>query len=121
MDKNQLTTIVISAIAGALSKEAIGWVINSIKALSIIPAAYRQAKMFFDGPIGSIVINIFNLLFFLGILAYFGLSDGAVSRIQIIMAIVSVLMVLFFASAVAFQIGMELDRRKKQSVDQQIG
>jgi hypothetical protein len=121
MDNGQLATIVVSAIAGALAKEAVGWLINSIKGLSIIPEAYRKLKLLWAGPIGSILTNISNLFFFLGILIYFGMSDGAASRIEIILVVVSIFMVIFSAGAVLFQIGMELERRKKQKAGQKAG
>jgi hypothetical protein len=121
MDKTQLTTIVISAVAGAIAKELIGWTISAIKSLSLIPTGYEKLRAFFRGRNGDILINLINLAFYVGVLVYFVLLDSPISRFEILLVVGAMFFTLFFVISLLWNIyRWREERSKRWNIDQDL-
>lgn len=117
MDRAQLITIVVSALIGALAKEIVGWLVSTVKGLTLIPTAYGKFKAFYNGPDGGILANFLNLFFFVGLLIYFARKDGATSNLDVIFISLSTIMILVFLLVLLFQLGMRRERRRKNTAE----
>lgn len=94
MDRTQLITIAITAVISVVAKEMVTWLISAIKSAAAFVTFRDKFKAFFNKRNRDILSDVFAIIFFVGVLVNFASSNGTASRLEVLIAIGSVIAIL---------------------------
>ena len=87
MDKTQLITIVIAAIAGAVAKALVEWIVSIIKTAETVVAVSAKIKTIFSKANREVLTDFLSLLFYAAVLVNFAIRESAPTRFEILLII----------------------------------
>ncbi len=113
MDKTQLITIIVSALAGAIAKPLIEWLISVVKTTEIAKAITAIAKKAFSKNNRVVIFDLLSLSFYVVVLVSFALDEASPTKLDILIAIGASLACLVMSVSLVFHIIMAINVNKK--------
>ncbi len=104
MDKTQLITIAIAALAGAVAKELVGWIVSIIKTTELVSAVAAKIKIIFSKNNRKVFTDVLSLLFYAAVLVNFAISESAPTRLEILLIIGASLALIFMLFMLSWHI-----------------
>lgn len=104
MDKTQLITIAISALAGAVAKSLVAWIVSIIKTTKIVKTVTAKIKILFSITNRAVIIDILSLAFYVIVLVNFAFDKAPPTKLDVLIAIGSVLACIFMGIALIIDV-----------------
>ena len=104
MDKTQLITIAIAALAGAVAKALVDWIVSIIKTTETVIAVTAKIKIIFSKTNRKVLTDILSLLFYAAVLVNFAISESAPTRLEILLIIGASLALIFMLFMLSWHI-----------------
>lgn len=104
MDKTQLITIAIAALAGAVAKALVDWVVSIIRTTEAVIAVTAKIKIIFSKTNRKILTEILSSLFYAAVLVNFAISESAPTRLEILLIIGASLALIFMLFMLSWHI-----------------
>jgi hypothetical protein len=95
MDKTQLITIAISALAGAVAKSLVDWLVSIIKTTNTVKTVAAKIRAAFSKRNRLVMGDVILLIFYASILASLVLNETPPTRLEILVMVGAAIAVLF--------------------------
>ena len=113
MDKTQLITIAISALAGAIAKPLVEWSISLIKTTETVKAITAIVKIVFSKTNRAVIFDTILLLFYVAVLVNFALDKAAPTKLDILIAIGAAFACLVMVVSLLINVVKAINANKK--------
>lgn len=113
MDKTQLITIIVSALAGAIAKPLVEWMVSVIKATELVKTILAIVKKAFSKANRGVIFDLVSLLFYVAVLVNFALDKASPTKLDILIAIGASLACLVMAISLFINIVKAINLNKK--------
>ncbi len=114
MDKIQLITIAISTVFGMVLKSIISWIVSIIKTTETVKAITAKLKIVFSKTNRAIMFKVLILLFYVGVLVNFSISESTPTRFEILLIIGAAFTIIFVALFLIWDISVAVNERKNK-------
>lgn len=114
MEKTQLITIAIAALAGAVAKAIVDWIVSIIKTTATVSAVTAKIKIVFSKKNRKVLTDIVVILFYGSILVNLTIKEATPTRLEILLIIWSVLAIVFMLFMLSWHI-VEASRSQNEN------
>lgn len=115
MDKIQLTTIAIAALAGAVAKAIVDWIVSIIKTTKTVITVTDKIKAIFSKNNRKVLWDIVVIMFYVSVLINFASKDTSPSRLEILIIVGASFAILFMVVRLAWHIGIVINDRENKT------
>lgn len=112
MDKAQLITIIVSALAGAMAKPLVDWLISLVKSTELMKTLAAISRKAFSKNNRAVIFDLFTLSFYVIVLVNFAIDKAAPTKLDILIAIGSSLACLITAASLFISISKAINANK---------
>lgn len=114
MDKQQIVTIVVTALITVIAKEVFMWATSLVKSTVAASTITAKLKAIFTKTNRSIMFKVLVLLFYVGVLINFSLSESTPTRFEILLIIGSSFAIIFVSLFLIWDISVDINARKNK-------
>jgi hypothetical protein len=114
MDKTQLITIAISALAGAVAKSLVAWIVSIVKTTRMVKAITARIKIVSSKANRKIFFSALSVISYALLLAYFVTTPTPATRLAVLAIVVLVLFIMFETISLLWHISVAINRKTKQ-------
>lgn len=104
MDKTQLITIAIAALAGAVAKALVDWIVSIIKTTETVIAVTAKIKIILSKANRKVLTDILAVPFYAAVLVNFAISETTPTRLEILLIIGASLVLIFMLLTLSWHI-----------------
>jgi len=121
MDKTQLITIALSALASAITKPLVEWLISVIKTTKTVKTIAAILKIAFSKTNRAVIFDTIILLFYVAVLVSFALEKAAPTKLEILIAIGAAFACLVMGVSLLIKVVKAVNTNKKTWPVHQVG
>ena len=114
MDKTRLITIAIAALAGAVAKALVDWIVSIIKTTDTVIAVTAKVKIIFSKANRKVLTDILSILFYAAVLVNFATSENTPTRLEILLIIGASLALIFMLFMLSWHVSEAIYARKNK-------